>query len=214
MGSFIDRSGFRYGRLLVLHRDDTIGPASKGRRVRWVCQCDCGQKVAVTGHGLSRGDVKSCGCLRKENTKSLGETHGMTKSREYSSWAAMKERCGLTGTKGVKPSYEGIKVCDSWVNSFENFLADMGPRPEGTTLDRIDVRGDYTRQNCRWATDHEQRNNKKTSITWKGRTMSLKEVALMEGLNPISFRKRLREYGDSPQEAIDRLRATGKSKES
>lgn len=209
MGSFIDRSGRKYGRLTVLHRDMSDGPASGGKRVKWVCECDCGNTATVTGHGLARGYTQSCGCLRKEMTAKIRETHKMTKSPEYFSWYGMKQRCGLTGTKGPLPAYEDITVCERWANSFENFLGDMGPRPEGTSLDRINVYGNYEPSNCRWATDKDQTDNKKTSLLWRGKTRTLKDIAIMEGVNPVSFRKRLRVYGDTPQEAIDRLRVTG-----
>lgn len=151
MGTRIDMMGVRSGRLEV------IAPApTKNRQACWVCQCDCGEQVTVAGASLRKGLTQSCGCLFAETWT----RHGMAHTREYNSWSAMRHRC-MTPTANSYDRYggRGIQVCDEWKDSFEQFYRDMGPRPEGTTLDRINNDGHYQPSNCRWATYAEQRQN-------------------------------------------------------
>lgn len=207
MGQFVDRTGTRYGRLVVLRRDDT-GPASKGRRVRWLCACDCGSQVSVTGHGLQRGDTRSCGCLKREEVGARFRVHGSSRSATHNSWRAMKERC-------LSPSHEkfadyggrGIEVCDRWL-SFENFAADMGDRPARMTLDRIDPNGNYEPGNCRWASAKTQAENRRgIGHMWQGQIRTVADIARLTGLPRTSLQKRIRTYGDTVEEAVAHLSA-------
>ena len=159
-----DIIGNRYTRLLVLSR---VG-MSKWGNVIWRCLCDCGNECDVISGDLSSGHTKSCGCYGREQArkrcieKPKALTHGMRHTPEYRSWAAMKDRCyNKNGSRYQDWGGRGIIICDQWIHSFENFYKDMGPRPKGTSLDRINNDGDYEPKNCRWATPFEQSNNRR-----------------------------------------------------
>jgi hypothetical protein len=154
---FIDLSGQRFNRLTVLHRAEN----SKRNHVQFLCKCDCGKEVVVISANLKNGNTKSCGCFNTETRSKLNRSHGLGKPPEYNSWRAMKARCYNASNNRYKHyGTRGIIVCDRWLNSFENFLTDMGPKPgPAYTIDRIEVDGNYERTNCKWATKREQRLN-------------------------------------------------------
>jgi len=143
----------RYGRLTIIKEVER-----KNHRRRFLCQCDCGNNKIIQLRFLKMGNTKSCGCLIKDN----GNKHGYWGTRTYKSWDSMKSRCLNPNNKDFNIyGGAGITVCDRWMK-FENFLADMGERPEGTTLDRYpNQKGNYEPNNCRWATITEQNRNRK-----------------------------------------------------
>jgi hypothetical protein len=191
--SFVDRTGQRYGRLVVISREPNqeyrSGPIS-----RWLCQCDCGSRIVVLAPSLAKGakgqgGTRSCGCLVKEKPIK----HGKASSRIYRIWHGMVQRC-TNKNIGSYQNYgaRGITVCDAW-RKFENFYADMGDPKPGLTLDRIDGTRGYEPGNCRWATMKEQGNNRYTNvfITYKGVKKTFAEWAEETGLGKPCLRNRL-----------------------
>lgn len=154
--------GKRFGRLVVDRVMSERGPSIAE------CTCDCGNRTSVHVSSVQTGNTRSCGCLDRDAKAQRATTHGMTKTREYASWAKMQVRCFRETDRSFKHyGGRGITVCDRW-RSFENFFVDMGSCPPGKTLDRKDVNGNYEPGNCRWATDHQQarnRRNIKLSVT-------------------------------------------------
>lgn len=170
--------GETFGQLTVLAQaDDYVSPKGQSKS-RWVCKCACGNVTTIIGNNLRRGTAASCGCRTRQASRDR-RTHGHKIGRyptpTYKTWLGMKERCLNLN----HPSYgyyggRGVSICDRWVDSFEAFLADMGECPDdpsdwvGThrywSLDRINPDGDYTPQNCRWASPHQQTVNRRSNI--------------------------------------------------
>jgi len=181
--------GKRFARLTVL---GFHGVDARGRFV-WECRCDCGSTKPIHGNSLRSGLTQSCGCLGRERRLAATLKHNDTGSRTYQSWDAMIQRVTNPKTKAFK-NYggRGIKICDRWINSYVNFLSDMGRCPPGKTLDRKDNNGDYSPENCRWATKLEQSGNTRfcLMITHLGKTMCASAWARETGLhrNTIAWR--------------------------
>jgi hypothetical protein len=194
MPAKLDLTGKRFGRLVtVRHAQEVAGPKAA---TRWECICDCGTHLLASTRSLRSGHTKSCGCLQKERVTQRSTRHGLTKTPTWRAWRAMVARCTVS-TNASYPSYggRGISVCPRW-RQFENFLADMGDRPSGTTIDRVDNDGNYEPANCRWATREQQDSNKRATvrITFQGRTMTLAQWAKELGTSGTALRKRWAKY--------------------
>lgn len=201
-----DLRGQKFGRLTVIDFDRKGG--KNGRTYYYKCLCDCNNTCVKSASYLLRKDKyaphKSCGCWHRELylTSSTKHGHGTKgKSSTYKIWCEIKIRC-CNPNNHAYHNYggRGIRVCDRWLHSFENFLADMGERPSTDhSIDRIDVNGNYCPENCRWATRKEQANNRRSNILveYNGKTQTLKQWCDELGLNFSNARYVLRKTGRS-----------------
>lgn len=156
MAKLLDLSGHKFGKLTACW---PVGYALR-KSVYWLCVCECGNLAVASRESLRRGFVKSCKC--SQNWRPVGLRRVRKDSPEYHSWRSMRSRClNSNETEYKRYGGVGISVCQRW-DTFKNFLADMGTRPSGTTLDRFpDPNGNYEPGNCRWATFSEQRRNRR-----------------------------------------------------
>lgn len=192
--------GARYGRLVV------TGDAPRRNKKRF-CRyvCDCGKEIEANYDNVRRGKQSSCGCLKTEVLRALRRTHGGARTPEYSSWLSARERCNNTQASSYKNyGARGITFCERWA-SFENFLSDMGARPKGSSLDRIDVQKGYSPENCRWATIAEQATNKRDNhrITAFGETLTISQWSRRYGVYVTTIRERILK-GCAPEDAVSR----------
>lgn len=175
---FVDMTGQRFGRLSVL------AFAGIQKDAMWHVRCDCGTEKVCRGADMRAGKIVSCGCLAREKAKAAGDrtrTHGKSGTSTHNIWDSMIQRCTNPNRKDYwRYGGAGITVCQRWRESFSNFLADMGERPAGLTLDRWpNAGGNYEPGNCRWATPAEQVRNSTAArmVTINGRTQCVKDWA-------------------------------------
>lgn len=196
----IDLRGQVFGRLTVCGR---VGSDERGLTT-WLCRCSCGVDKVITGSALRQGRCVSCGCLRLERLRAGQPKHGMTNSPTWSVWRDMRKRCRNPKAQNYKHyGGRGITVCDRW-QEFSAFIEDMGERPEGMTLERQDVNGNYEPGNCIWIPAKEQPNNTRRSIMVEidGQAVCLKVARAMRGLPYNLVRDRVRTLGWSIERAM------------
>ena len=196
----MDLTGQRYSRLVVIEEAPSRKRKDKkGLRRYWICRCDCGNTTEVQQENLRSKSVRSCGCFRQENYGSGARRHGATGTPEYRAWYSMVSRCRYSNTKDAhRYKDRGIKVCEEWLK-FEAFFADMGKRPSPIhSLDRIDNDGDYTPENCRWATPEEQSNNRANNryFTYKGKKKTVAQWSREFGVSYSMLAGRLKRGWD------------------
>lgn len=169
-GEFMDLSGQRFGRWLVIERGEPAISKSGKSEQRWLCKCDCGNELLVRQHSLCSGKSLSCGCLSREKASTINKTHGLShkSGRIYPLWNSIKYRCYCETSKDY-PNYggRGIKMCDEWKDDFQKFYdwAINNGYKNGLTIDRINVDGNYEPSNCRFITNAEQAKNKRDRLT-------------------------------------------------
>lgn len=186
-----------FGRLTVVSEDST----TSGNQKMVTCRCECGATKTVLAKYLRHGDTKSCGCFKVDLLVARAKTHGHAglgdkMSPTYKTWASMLGRCKYKNySDNARYGARGIEVCERWRGrtGFANFLADMGEKPTGLSIDRIDNDRGYSPENCQWATAKQQARNRRTShmITFRNKTMSLAEWEEESGIKAASIRYRL-----------------------
>lgn len=203
MSKFQDLTGKKFDKLKVVSRADDYIKPNGHKIIQWHCVCECGNEVTVRAEYLTSGHTKSCGCKR---LVSHTKTYGQTNTRLYKIWIGIKERC----CNPKRNNYylyggRGIKLCDEWLN-FENFYhwsVNNGYSNE-LTIDRIDNDLDYSPSNCRWATNKQQSNNRRSNriIKYNGESHTLQEWSKITGINSNTIRMRIDKYGWSVEKAL------------
>ena len=201
MPRFIDLVGKKFNKLTVIERAEN---ASSGA-VRWKCLCDCGNYTIVRAANLKNGAVKSCGCLLHETENK--KTHGMSKTRIYKEWCAIKNRCLNTNIPTAENYVNrGITICGEWKDDFQAFYdwAMSHGYDDSLTIERKDVNGNYCPENCCWIPFGEQANNRRRnlSIEYNGKTQNLKEWCKELNLDYKRVHNRMSKLGYSFEEAI------------
>lgn len=193
--TWVDKTGMVFGRLTVIK----FHGIDKYKHSEWLCQCWCGKVCVVKGCGIGRSS-NSCGCLKSDWTASKNFQHGQCERKnttsEYRIWSGMKKRCSNPKSKSFH-NYggRGIKVCQRWLDSFESFFKDVGPRPAGKSLDRWPLKnGDYEPSNVRWATPIQQGNNRRDNhiLVFNGKSQSVSEWGRESKVSIVAFKQRIK----------------------
>jgi hypothetical protein len=206
MGKIEDLTGQKFNRLTAIgfNRKGTFFSKNTGKkyyRYYWDCKCDCGNNCVIEAGKLKSGWSKSCGCYNLERISERFHIHGLSKTYMESTRRNILDRCYKETTDFYKDyGGRGITVCDRWKgkDGLKNFAEDMGERPEGTQIDRIDNNGPYSPENCRWATNKENCRNKRDTkfITFNGKTQSLPDWADELGMSNKVLSERIIKWGE------------------
>jgi len=205
MAKFIDRTGQKIGRLTF------VKPNGRDRfgHLLWLVKCDCGKTLTRLGSSIVGGRISSCGCLFREVLLRTHSTHrhsfGGRITQEYRAWTNMKQRClNPKSLNFVNYGGRGIKVCDKWIHSFENFFQDMGPKPSAVfSIERINNNGNYEPSNCKWASRREQNINRRNTgfFTALGQSKTIRQWSELTGLPIGTIRSRIK-HGFLPDEVV------------
>ena len=197
----LDLTSQRFGRWTVISK---VAEKNFRGEIRWNCVCDCGTQKTVLAGSLRKQISVSCGCYSADRTRK----HGMEGTATYNCWANLLTRCRNVHNRQYNDyGGRGISVCERW-HSFENFLADMGEKPEGFSIDRINNDGDYEPGNCRWASYRQQINNRRNTpmVMYQGETMAVSFLADKVGIRRKLLLDRIRR-GLSIEDAISPIRS-------
>lgn len=203
--TLIDITGMKFNRLTAL---EYMGQGSSG--ARWKFRCDCGNEIVTAGYHVRKGRTKSCGCWNEENKHDRYKIHGMHKTRLYSAWSHMKQRCLNPSCKEYE-NYggRGILICKDWIDNFENFRewAMNNGYSETLTLDRIDNNKGYSPDNCRWVSMLVQENNKRNNhyYLFKGQPKTLSQIAREYSISRNALYYRVNVKGMDLENAVDVL---------
>lgn len=206
-----DYIGKKYGRLTIL-KEGKMAQYGSTKMRKVICQCECGNQKEIDLNSIKRGKSISCGCYMREVSTKNSTTHGKTmlkpgvKHPDYSIWIKIKGRCLNPNTKCYHHyGGRGIKICDRWKDSFENFIQDMGWRPNiNYSIERIDVNGDYCSENCKWIHKSEQtRNTRRVKlIKYNGNLYCLSDLCRLLKLPYSTMRHRVYDLKLPFEEAI------------
>lgn len=203
--------GRRFGRLIVIEFIER-----KLTHIFFKCKCDCGNYTVVSSNNLRRNHVQSCGCLQRERASNYHFKHGesLNKTTEYRTWKLIKYRCSnINDKKYSHYGGRGVTMCKEWMESFETFLKDMGRKPcHNYSIERIDVNGNYDKNNCKWATNYEQNRNKRNNIwlQYNGKRMVLQDWAKEIGVSYSTIYEHY--HKKTEQEIFDFYKNKGKIK--
>ena len=197
-------TGIRFGRYVVIGNPNKIK-----NQYYWECICDCGTIKNVRGGHLKSGKIVSCGCHKNEGVGNRSRTHGLSKTRIYRIYKHMLDRCYSSTCQDFSEyGGRGIKICDKWLKSFVNFyewsiLHGYSPI---LSIDRIDVNGNYSPENCRWATNIQQANNKRNNhyIEFDGKTMTISQWSKATGISQDAIERRINKYHWNFSDALTR----------
>lgn len=176
----------------------------------WLFQCDCGNTKVSRLYDVKRGKINSCGCIHKKQLAERNKAnakHGYFGTATYNSWSGIIDRCCNPNSNNYRMyGGKGILMCERWRTSFENFLEDMGERPFGTSIDRIDVFGNYEPGNCRWADSKTQARNRSNNIRYEydEQNLTLAEWSEIIGIKADTLNCRIKRQGWSVEEALTR----------
>jgi hypothetical protein len=198
------------------------GQSRMNRYLEYFCVCDCGTAKWLVATELRRGKTQSCGCKVTESLVAASRQrrgvasptykHGQTKTKEHRTWVGIKRRCyNKSDHKYEIYGARGITMCDRWLESFHNFLDDMGKAPtKAHTIDRVNVNGNYTPDNCRWATTAEQANNKRNTvlIEFDGEILAMTTFCKKYNLRYRTFKDNFRWRKTSLEIAMQKAKVT------
>ena len=209
MGKLVNLAGKTFGRLTVISKSYSIKRGPRSTVVFWQCRCSCGAEAHVRGDKLKSGNTRSCGCYHLEKLKKDHFKHGDSMgAKEYRTWALMLARCKPCRRNSDNKNYyeRGIRVCERWRISYQNFLSDVGRSPgPNYSIDRIDNDGNYEPGNVRWATREQQMRNRRVTRLWiyKNESKTLREWSDALSLSLGKIRTRLYRYGWSVERAFE-----------
>lgn len=202
MGSFIDITGQKFGRLTAINR-----APNSGDRVKWLFKCDCGNQIITDGASAKTGKTRSCGCLNNEMRIKTNTKHGLSSKRIYGIYKSMIQRCHNSSNKKFKIyGGRGIKVCDEWLNDRMTFFewAFKNGYNDDLTIDRVNGDKGYAPDNCKWATYAEQNRNTTQNfhVMIDGKDKILTDLAKEVGVDRGTLFYRIKKAGMTPEEAI------------